>query len=137
MSAFANSQRLGSLHPPSRQQLLPNDPHLEKLGNNYKKGDPFTLVNRVRPSQPLLCAHRQQLARLPHSKIIIPRCVAAQTRYISQMRAGKISPIVATLTKSIFVTKLIHPESRRSRAANSPKLNNSLLAQARRVCKTL
>jgi len=43
---------------------------------------------------------------------------------------GKISPIAATLTKSIFVTKLINPECRLSREPNSPKLTNPLLAQA-------
>ncbi|MEG4515963.1 MULTISPECIES: hypothetical protein [unclassified Microcoleus] len=29
-----------------------NDPHLENLGNNYKKVDPLTIANQIRPSQP-------------------------------------------------------------------------------------
>jgi hypothetical protein len=53
ISAFANSQPNGPLHPQAVNTSLTNDPHLEKVGNNYKKVDPFTLAHQARPSQPL------------------------------------------------------------------------------------
>ncbi|UNU19964.1 hypothetical protein D0A34_14705 [Microcoleus vaginatus PCC 9802] len=55
----------------------------------------------------------------------------------SQMRSGKISPIAAPLTKSIFVTKLIKPECGRAADPNSPPLTNPLLAKPRRVGQNL
>jgi hypothetical protein len=39
--------------PQAVNNCLTNDPHLEKVGNNYKRVDPFTLAARARPSQPL------------------------------------------------------------------------------------
>ncbi|HSF73542.1 MAG TPA: hypothetical protein VLA84_07055 [Microcoleus sp.] len=56
------SNQTASCIPQAINSYLTNDPHVEKLGNNYKKADPLTLANQVRPSQPLGKRHRPELA---------------------------------------------------------------------------
>jgi hypothetical protein len=56
------SNQTASCHPEAVNTSLTNDPHLKKLENNYKKVDPFTFANQVRPSQAQGKRHRPELA---------------------------------------------------------------------------
>ena len=105
-------------------------PTLKRSEIAIKESIPSPSPIRLDPRSRWASADRPELAGPLHSKIIIPRYVAAGTGYISQMRSGKISGIAAILTKSIFVTKLIYSECGRSPEPNSPYLTNPLVAQA-------
>ncbi|MEG4293671.1 hypothetical protein Q5692_33860 [Microcoleus sp. C2C3] len=85
--------------PQAVNNCLTNDPHLEKVGNNYKRVDPFTLAHQARPSQalgkrrsPRTCACRytaklSYLGMLQPEPDIFPRCDRA--KYLGLLRSSQ------------------------------------------------
>jgi len=78
ISAFATRNQTARCIPQAANTSLTNDPHLEKVGNNYKKVDPFTLAHQDRPSQ------LQRLRRSPRT------CWARYTAKLSYL--GMMQP---------------------------------------------
>jgi hypothetical protein len=110
---------------------LTNDPHLEKVGNNYKKVDPFTLAHQARPSQPLgdrrlprtcwarYTAKSSYLGMLQPKPDKFPKCDRA--KYLALLRASQNQYSLQNLL-------ILSAGDRQNRA--SPKLTNPLLAEA-------
>jgi hypothetical protein len=110
---------------------LTNDPHLEKVGNNYKKVDPFTLAHQARPSQPLgkrrslrTCSCRytaklSYLGMLQPEPDKFPQCDRA--KYLGLLRASQNQYSLQNLL-------ILSAGDRQNRA--SPNLTNPLLAES-------
>jgi len=128
----------GPLHPQAVNTSLTNDPHLEKVGNNYKKVDPFTLGYQARPSQPLgkrpsprtcwvrYTAKSSYLGMLQRKPDKFPKCDRA--KYLGLLRS---SPNQYSLQNLL----ILRAGDRQNRA--SPNLTNPLRAKAGRVCQIL
>ncbi|WP_445173275.1 hypothetical protein [Microcoleus sp.] len=124
--------------PQAVNTSLTNDPHLEKVGNNYKKVDPFTLVHQDRPSQPLggrrlprtwwdrYTAKSSYLGVLQPRPDKFPKC--DQAKYLALLRPSQNQYSLQNLL-------ILSTGDRQNRA--SPKLTNPLLAGARRLCQIL
>ncbi|MBD0307723.1 MAG: hypothetical protein ICV80_06135 [Microcoleus sp. T1-bin1] len=117
--------------PQAVNSSLTNDPHIEKVGNNYKKVDPFTLAHQARPSQPLgkrrsprTCSARytaklSYLGMLQPKPDKFPQCDRA--KYLGLLRFSQNQYSL----QNLFI---LSAGDRQNRA--SPNLTNPWLAQA-------
>ncbi|CAA9416268.1 hypothetical protein AVDCRST_MAG84-6831 [uncultured Microcoleus sp.] len=117
--------------PQAVNTSLTNDPHLEKVGNNYKKVDPFTLAHQARPSQPLgdrrlprtygdrYTAKLSYLGMLQPEPDKFPKCDRA--KYLGLLRSSQNQYSL----QNLFI---LSAGARQNRA--SPNLRNPLFVEA-------